>query len=65
MLDPKQSCPGAQFQFSQTDDTAVLTTATLKVEFSLKRGNLKYSSTGGQDLLRESDAYRVPMSPLK
>ena len=32
ILDPKQSCPGAKFQFSQTDDAAVLTTATLKVE---------------------------------
>ena len=54
MLDRKQSCPGAKFQFSQTDDMAVLTTAALKVEFSLKRGNLTYSSTGGKLLLRES-----------
>ena len=49
ILDPKQSCPGAQFQFSQADDAAVLTTATLKVELSLKRGNLKYSSISGQE----------------
>jgi len=55
ILDAKQSCPGAQSQFSQTDETAVLTTASLKVELSLKRGNLTYSSVGGQDLLHESD----------
>jgi alpha-D-xyloside xylohydrolase len=33
-----------------------LTTAQLKVEFSLKRGNLAYSTAGGEVLLRESDA---------
>jgi alpha-D-xyloside xylohydrolase len=56
MLDPKESCPGARFQFSETSDTATLTTATLKVEFSLARGNLRYSSIGGTTLLRESDS---------
>src|SRR5260370_1109373 len=56
MLDPKQSCPGAQFQFAESGDTATLTTATLKVEFSLIRGNLKYSNIGGENLLRESEA---------
>jgi alpha-D-xyloside xylohydrolase len=56
ILDSKQSCLGAQFHFSQSDDMAVLTTRTLKVELSLKRGNLKYSSIGGEGLLRESDA---------
>jgi alpha-D-xyloside xylohydrolase len=65
ILDPKQSCPGAQFQFSQADDTAVLTTATLKVELSLKRGNLKYSNIGGQDLLRESDAVPRTYEPAQ
>ncbi len=65
MLDPKQSCPGAQFQFSQADDTAVLTTATLKVELSLKRGNLKYSSIGGPDLLREGDAVPRTYEPAQ
>ena len=53
MLDPKQSCPGANFQFAETSDTATLTTAMLKVEFSLTRGNLKYSNIGGEKLLRE------------
>ena len=65
ILDPKQSCPGAQFQFSQADDAAVLTTATLKVELSLKRGNLKYSSISGQDLLREGDAMPRTYEPAQ
>jgi len=65
ILDPKQSCPGAQFQFSQSDDTAILTTATLKVELSLKRGNLKYSNIGGQDLLHESDAVPRTYEPAQ
>src|SRR5260370_30771502 len=56
MLDPKQSCPGAQFQFAESGDTATLTTAILKVEFSLTRGNVKYSNIGGENLLRESEA---------
>ena len=56
ILEPKQSCPGAEFQFSQADDSAVLTTRTLKIELSLKRGNLKYSTVGGEGLLREGDS---------
>jgi alpha-D-xyloside xylohydrolase len=56
MLDTKQSCPGAKFQFAQSGDVASLTTASLKVELSLKRGNLKYSSLAGESLLREGDA---------
>ena len=65
ILDPKQSCSGAQFQFSQSDDAAVLTTATLKVELSLKRGNLKYSSISGQELLREGDAIPRTYEPVQ
>ena len=36
MLDSKESCPGAKFQISQTADEVILTTDTLKIEFSLK-----------------------------
>jgi alpha-D-xyloside xylohydrolase len=56
MLDSKESCPGAKFQVSQTADAAVLTTDTLRVELSLKWGNVKYSTRGGEDLLREGNA---------
>ena len=56
ILDRDESCPGAPFQFAESDDAAVLTTAALKVELSLKRGNLQYSTLGGESLLRESDS---------
>ena len=56
MLDPKQACPGASFQFAQGAEMATLTTSTLRIEFSLTRGNLNYSSMGGEGLLRESDS---------
>jgi len=56
MLDSKQSCPGAKFQVSQTAEAAILSTDTLKVELSLKWGNLKYSTVTGADLLRERNS---------
>src|SRR2546426_3984805 len=48
MLDSKESCPGAKFQLSEEGDTAVLTTDTLKVELSLKWGNVQYSTVGNE-----------------
>jgi alpha-D-xyloside xylohydrolase len=56
MLDSKESCPGAKFQVSQTADAAVLTTDTLKIELSLKWGNVQYSTVGGEGLLRERNS---------
>jgi alpha-D-xyloside xylohydrolase len=56
MLDSKESCPGGTFQVSQTADAAILTTDTVKIELSLKWGNIKYSTIGGEDLLRERNA---------
>src|SRR5271163_1500257 len=60
MLDRRQSCPGAPFQFAQTSDDGILTTRTLKVTFSLARGNLTYTTAHGDKLLREGDA--IPRS---
>ncbi len=57
MLDPRQSCPGAPFQFNQTSDESILTTRTLKVTFSLARGNLTYTSAHGDMLLREGERH--------
>jgi alpha-D-xyloside xylohydrolase len=54
MLDASKSCPGAHFQFAQDQREASLTTAALKVEFSLKNGNLGYRDIEGKSLLRES-----------
>src|SRR5581483_11058948 len=56
MLQARESCPGARFQFSQTTDAAILTTDTLKIELSLKWGNVKYSTIAGQDLFRERNS---------
>ncbi len=54
MLEESKSCPGASFHFAQDDREAILTTAALKVEFSLKNGNLAYRDLQGKSLLRES-----------
>ena len=56
MLDRRQACPGAPFQFTQASDASTLTTRTLRVTFSLARGNLTYSSAQGDRLLREGNA---------
>jgi alpha-D-xyloside xylohydrolase len=55
MLDASKSCPGAKFQFAQDDKNASLTTTALKVEFSLKNGNLTYKDSQGKSLLREGN----------
>ena len=56
MLDAKESCPGAKFQFARGADAAVLTTESLKIELSLKRGNVTISTLAGQQLLRERNS---------
>src|SRR5581483_8247311 len=56
MLDSKESCPGAKFQISQSSDAAILTTDTLKIELSLKWGNVQFSTAGGENLLRERNS---------
>ena len=56
MLDPKDSCPGAKFEVSQTGDAAILTTDELKVELSLKWGNVQFSTASGESLLRERNS---------
>lgn len=56
MLAGQQSCPGARFQFANDGTSATLTTARLKIEFSLTHGNLTYSSSSGERLLREGES---------
>ncbi|HUL35415.1 MAG TPA: TIM-barrel domain-containing protein [Candidatus Eisenbacteria bacterium] len=56
MLDAKRSCPGASFQVARSGDLVILTTGTLKLEFSLKWGNIKYSTIAGHELLRERNS---------
>ena len=65
MLDSKQSCPGARFQISQTSDAAILTTDALKIELSLKWGNVQFSTAGGENLLRERNSIPRTYEPAE
>src|SRR5215475_1400084 len=65
MLDAKESCPGAKFQFSQNNDVATLETAQLKLEFSLTRGNLTYRRVTGESLLREGNSIPRTYEPVE
>jgi alpha-D-xyloside xylohydrolase len=65
ILDPKESCPGAKFQVSLTADAAILATDTLKIEFSLKWGNMQYSTVAGGSLLRERNAIPRTYEPAE
>ena len=56
MLPASDACPGAKFEFTNDGKSAILTTASVKVAFSLDRGNLTYSAIGGERLLEEYDA---------
>jgi alpha-D-xyloside xylohydrolase len=56
MLPQEQSCPGAKFRFAEDGKLASLTTAKLKVQFSLDRGNITFLQADGRPLLREGDA---------
>jgi alpha-D-xyloside xylohydrolase len=54
MLPQSESCPGGKFTFAQDKDSASLTTASLKVAFSLAHGSVTYTSADGKTILRES-----------
>jgi alpha-D-xyloside xylohydrolase len=56
MLPAAESCPGAAFEFTVDKDSARLSTDALQIRFSLQRGNLNYSTAGGESLLGESFA---------
>lgn len=64
-MEASQACPGARFQFAETADHVTLTTATLKVEFSLNRGNLTYRTIQGDVLLDERDAVPRTYDPAE
>ena len=65
MLDRRQACPGAPFQFNKSSDESTLTTRTLKVTFSLAEGNLTYTDAQGDMLLREGDAVPRTYEPTE
>jgi len=53
MLAKAQSCPGAAFQFSQSDGQTTLTTARLTVSLSARQGSLTFKTLQGETLVRE------------
>ena len=57
LLPKAEGCPGASFQFSQTDEpaggAATLTTAQLAVSLSIRDGNLNFKTAGGDNFLHE------------
>ena len=65
MLDRRQACPGAPFQFTKSSDESTLATRTLKVTFSLAEGNLTYTDAQGDMLLREGDAVPRTYEPTE
>jgi alpha-D-xyloside xylohydrolase len=65
VLDQKESCPGAKFQISQTADAVILTTDALKIEFSLKWGNVQYSTLAGEAMLRERNSIPRTYDPVE
>ena len=56
MLAPSESCPGAEFKYTNDGKSAGVTTAKLRVHFSLRAGNLTFEQMDGRSLLREGDA---------
>jgi len=65
MLEPKESCPGAKYQVSQTADAVVLSTDTLKIEFSLKWGSIQYRTLTGESILRERNSIPRTYEPVE
>lgn len=57
MLPKTEACPGASFQFNQTETpaggAATLTTAQLAVSMSIRDGNLSFKTAAGDSLLHE------------
>jgi alpha-D-xyloside xylohydrolase len=64
LLPAEKSCPGAPFQFSQDEKNARLQTAQLVVSLSLDRGNLAWSTAGGDVLLNEGGAVPRTYTPV-
>jgi alpha-D-xyloside xylohydrolase len=65
ILNSKESCPGAKSQVSKSADAAILATDTLKIELSLKWGNVKYSTLSGDALLRERNSIPRTYDPAE
>ena len=65
MLEPQQACAGAPFTFERSADSVRIKTASLVVAFSLKQGNLSFSSAGGDSLLNEGGSIPRTYEPVE
>src|SRR5579863_120816 len=65
MLDAKESCAGAPFQFTQDAKSATIKTATIEVSFGLERGNLSFRTLKGDALLREGNSIPRTYEPTE
>ncbi|MGH9600366.1 MAG: TIM-barrel domain-containing protein, partial [Terracidiphilus sp.] len=53
MLPAAQACPGARFQFGQSDDRTTIATSRLIVSLSDRTGALTFKTADGETLIRE------------
>ena len=65
MLDPLQSCPGAQFTFTQDAKTASIKTSQLEVIVNIERGNLTFKTVAGESLLNEGNSIPRTYEPVE
>jgi alpha-D-xyloside xylohydrolase len=65
MLEEKTACPGAAFTFARNQEAATLTTAQLRIGFSLNRGNLTFDNAAGESILREGNAVPRTYEPTE
>jgi len=65
MLDAKESCPGAKFEFEKTTAAATLITAKLRIALSLVHGNIAFSGAGGESLLKEGGSIPRTYEPTE
>jgi len=65
MLDVKESCPGAKFEFDKNATAATLTTAKLRIALSLVHGNIAFSGAGGESLLKEGGSIPRTYEPTE
>jgi alpha-D-xyloside xylohydrolase len=56
LLPAAQSCPGAQFAFSQDAKQAMVKTSAVTVSISIQAGNLTFATAEGKPFLREGNA---------
>jgi alpha-D-xyloside xylohydrolase len=65
MLRAAQSCPGAQFTFSEDAKTATIKTARLEVIFDITRGSLSFRTASGESLLNEGTSMPRTYEPVE